>query len=105
MRLHLQLEEAVARFGRAPTGDAAALPIDLDQGIGGPAALSFGRNDRSTTMSYGQIAILSLIVGAFSTFGVVLAAVTWYCRPHAHRRGRHHRGAYPTASGLITDDD
>jgi hypothetical protein len=55
-------------------------------------------------MSYSQIAVLAAIVGVFSTFGVVLAAVTWYCGPRAHRRARR-RGAYPIGGGLITDDD
>ncbi len=56
-------------------------------------------------MTYGQIGILAAIVGVFSTFGVVLAAITWYCRPRAHSRVRHHHGAYPAGRGLITDDD
>lgn len=56
-------------------------------------------------MTYSQIAILTLIVGVFTTFGVVLAAITWYCRPQAQRRVRRQRGVYPTGSGLITDDD
>ena len=53
-----------------------------------------------------DIAVLTLIVAVFTTFGVVLGWLTWYCsdkRRHAkHYAGHRH---YPTHSGLITDDD
>ena len=56
-------------------------------------------------MSYSQISALAAIVGVFSSFGVVLAFVSWYSQTRAHRRtGNAHR-AYPTGGGLITDDD
>jgi hypothetical protein len=56
-------------------------------------------------MSYGQIAVLLLIVGVFTTFGAMLAWASWHSQSRTNRRVRHHRGAYPTGSGLITDDD
>ncbi|HEV2189099.1 MAG TPA: hypothetical protein VGR70_17955 [Stellaceae bacterium] len=56
-------------------------------------------------MSYSQIAVLAAIVGVFSTFGAVLAWVSWYSQSHPRRRVSHKRSAYPTGGGLITDDD
>jgi hypothetical protein len=56
-------------------------------------------------MTYGQIAILTLIVGVFFTLGAVLAWASWYSQSRTHRRVRHHRGAYLPGGGLITDDD
>jgi hypothetical protein len=56
-------------------------------------------------MTYGQIAILSVIVGVFSTLGVVLAWASWYSQTRTHRRASHKHRAYPAGGGLITDDD
>jgi hypothetical protein len=59
-------------------------------------------------MSVHDIVILSVIVGAFSTFGVVLGSLTWYCSDKPKRpmqRHGHREHGYPTGGGLITDDD
>ena len=56
-------------------------------------------------MTYIQIAVLAAIVGVFSTFGAVLAWVSWYSQSRRQDRvGRKH-GEYPAGGGLITDDD
>lgn len=49
-----------------------------------------------------DIIVLSAIVTVFTTFGVVLAGLTWYCRPghKAAMRDAH----YPTNAGIIVDD-
>jgi hypothetical protein len=55
-----------------------------------------------------DIVVLSLIVAVFTTFGVVLGWLTWYCsdsrkRPIRHAGHRHY--GFPSGGGLITDDD
>jgi len=55
-----------------------------------------------------DIVVLGLIVSTFATFGIVLGAVSWYCRDSATRlprRAANRRAPYPTGGGLITDDD
>ncbi|HTW53193.1 MAG TPA: hypothetical protein VMU69_28815 [Bradyrhizobium sp.] len=55
-----------------------------------------------------DIVVLGLIVIVFATFGVVLGAVSWYCRASAtpsSRRAAEWRADYPTDGGLVTDDD
>ena len=55
-----------------------------------------------------DILVLGLTVGMFGSFGVVLGAVSWYCRDSAtgvRRRAARNNANYPTADGLITDDD
>jgi hypothetical protein len=56
-------------------------------------------------MSYGQIAILTLIVGLFTAFGALLGWASWYSRPRAQHRDSGQHGVYPSSGGLITDDD
>jgi hypothetical protein len=56
-------------------------------------------------MTYGQMAVLAVIVGVFTTLGAVLAWASWYSQSKPHDRPRHKHGAYPTGSSLITDDD
>jgi hypothetical protein len=54
-----------------------------------------------------DIVILSLIVGVFAAFGVVLASLTWYCGAgfeRARRRAERERGNYPSHAGFMTDD-
>jgi len=55
-----------------------------------------------------DVIVLSIIVGVFCLFGLVLAFFTWYCsdkrkRPaqHGSRRDYH----YPSDGSLIPDDD
>jgi hypothetical protein len=55
-----------------------------------------------------DIIVLAVIVTVFTTFGLVLGFLTWYCsdkrkRPVGEHGHRHYD--YPTGSGLITDDD
>ena len=55
-----------------------------------------------------DIIILSAIVGAFTTFGIVLGFLTWYCsdkRKRPVQRHGHRDYGYPTGGTLITDDD
>lgn len=55
-----------------------------------------------------DIVVLGLIVSVFVTFGLVLGAVSWYCRGSATRsprRAGERRADYPTGGRLITDDD
>jgi hypothetical protein len=54
-----------------------------------------------------DIIVLSAIIAVFMTFGVVLAAVGWYCSDGRKRPiGAHHRHyGFPDQTGLITDDD
>ena len=54
-----------------------------------------------------DIVLLSVIVGAFVSFGVILGAVTWYCSDQRKRpTGSHHRHyGFSSQAGLITDDD
>ncbi len=56
-------------------------------------------------MTYSQIAVLALIVGVFVTLGAVLAWASWYSQSRPHDKLRHKHGGYPTAGGLVTDDD
>ncbi|HUI34671.1 MAG TPA: hypothetical protein VLX67_03985 [Stellaceae bacterium] len=56
-------------------------------------------------MTYGQIAVLALIIGVFTTLGAVLAWASWYSQSPKHERARHKHGKYPAGGGLITDDD
>lgn len=56
-------------------------------------------------MTYGQIAILTLIVGVFFTLGAVLGWASWYTRPRLDSRPGNKHGAYPAGRGLIVDDD
>lgn len=55
-----------------------------------------------------DIVVLGLIVSVFVTFGIVLGAVSWYCRGSAtrsQRRAGDWPADYPTGGGLVTDDD
>ena len=55
-------------------------------------------------MSLHEMLVLGVIMSAFVSFSVVLAATCWYCRG----AGIRHIGrstSYPSAAGLITDDD
>ena len=59
-------------------------------------------------MSVFDIFVLTVIIAAFTTFGVVLGALTWYCsdkrkRPTDTTYHRHY--VYPSGGMLITDDD
>ena len=59
------------------------------------------------TMPAHDIAVLTLIVSVFITFGVVLAALTWYCsdkRKRAIPHGGHRRYDYPTQGNIVVDD-
>lgn len=54
-----------------------------------------------------DIIFLATIVTLFTTFGIVLAGVTWYCsdkrkRPVDHRGHRRYR--FPTGADVIVDD-
>jgi hypothetical protein len=54
-----------------------------------------------------DIVVLATIVIVFMTFGIVLAALTWYCsdkrkRPVDHRGQRRYR--FPTGADVIVDD-
>jgi hypothetical protein len=49
-------------------------------------------------MTFGQIAILAVIVGVFFTLGVVLAWASWYPQSRTYRRVRHHHGATQRAT-------
>jgi hypothetical protein len=54
-----------------------------------------------------DITFLATIVILFTTFGIVLAGVTWYCsdkrkRPVDHRGHRRYRS--PTGADVIVDD-
>jgi len=52
-----------------------------------------------------DIIVLATIVTVFTTFGVVLAGVTWYCSDK-HKRPVDRRGhrQYPTGADLIVGD-
>jgi len=52
-----------------------------------------------------DIIFLATIVAVFTTFGIVLAGVTWYCRDERKRPVDHHghrRYQYPT--DVLVDD-
>jgi hypothetical protein len=58
-------------------------------------------------MTVFDIVILVTIVFVFTTFGVVLAGVTWYCSDHRkqtvdHRGHRVYR--YPSGTDVTVDD-
>ena len=46
-------------------------------------------------MTYGQIAILTLIVGVFFTLGAVLGWASWYTRPRPDSQPRQQARCIP----------
>jgi multisubunit Na+/H+ antiporter MnhC subunit len=62
---------------------------------------------RSSAMPLHDIIVLTAIVSVFTTFGVVLAAATWYCsdkRKRPVQSAGHRHYDYPTNASVIIDD-